>query len=967
MLGCLLIPAVLAAQEFSYVHYDTKDGLAGSTVYNMCQDKDGFLWFATENGLSRYDGTHFKNFTVKDGLPDNEVLKVFTDSKGRVWIGTFSKEICFYFNGKIHTRENDSLVKKIKLSASLYSIAEDNFHYLGMSDNSSAIIITPSDSVIMYNLNHLYTKEHLYGGKITKHYGKLLLGSENEESFEYNPGTWAWNRTDVFEKGLKSGTRIKMDSFARDVKATRFSNQYTTLFFPGKCISAEAEDNYPYYVNTTDGAWEIDTIGLRRGNHYLPGKKISWTLQDREKNLWFTSFGEGIFKLPSQSIRTIQFSPDKRTGANEVYSVIESTDGILAGTEGNRAKLVDTHFNIREMDYSINEMQAAIAPSATNRLYTAINISNSITVLGFDKFLVKLENGNPFLTYLYPIKSVAKINSDFIIVGTSSFAFKLRLYDLKITDTIWRERCTKVFYYDQSYYIGTLNGLYEVKEDKSYTYLGGIHAALGRRITDIKSSADSTLWVSTSDNGIVAIKRGQLVKAFTDSNGLSSNNCKTIFIEGTTLWIGTDKGINKLNIGEGQYNISKYSTSDGLPSNVINTILVKDNMVWVGSPAGLTYFNENSISNSSFCDLKMLGIYVSGKELARDSVINLSYKNNNINFEFIGISFRSGGEITYHYKLDGLDKEWKTTTDNTLDYKSLPAGYYKLELYAVNKYGIKSNLLSTNFSIAAPFWNTLWFYMLVTALGLAVVGFLFNRRYKKTKQRLEEKNNLQKQFAALEQQALQSQMNPHFIFNCLNSIQQYILTNEKGKANRYLSGFASLIRQTLDISAHRTIPVSEEASYLRKYLEMERMRFGDSFDYVVHIDDNVNAEQIHMPALLLQPYVENSIRHGIRYKSEGAGKVEISFSLREESLYCTIKDNGAGRDKAAEFKSKQHIEYQSKGMSLTDKRIELLNLMNASNISVAVIDLKNDDDSAAGTLVEINIPVKYEDYFGSNN
>ena len=105
---------LLTAQEFNYVHYDTKDGLAGSTVYSMCQDKDGFMWFATENGLSRYDGTYFKNFSVKEGLPDNEVLKVFADSKGRVWIGTFSKELCYYFKGKIYNYENDSLINKIK-------------------------------------------------------------------------------------------------------------------------------------------------------------------------------------------------------------------------------------------------------------------------------------------------------------------------------------------------------------------------------------------------------------------------------------------------------------------------------------------------------------------------------------------------------------------------------------------------------------------------------------------------------------------------------------------------------------------------------------------------------------------------------------------------------------------------------------------------------------------------------------
>jgi len=287
----------------------------------------------------------------------------------------------------------------------------------------------------------------------------------------------------------------------------------------------------------------------------------------------------------------------------------------------------------------------------------------------------------------------------------------------------------------------------------------------------------------------------------------------------------------------------------------------------------------------------------------------------------------------------------------------LPAANYTLQLYAVNKYGVKSNTITIAFLIAAPFWKTIWFYLLLSALVITGIVWVFNKRNKRTRRRLEEKNNFQKQFAILEQQALQSQMNPHFIFNCLNSIQQYILTNEKEKANQYLTGFASLIRQTLYISAQKSITVAEEASYLRRYLDMERMRFGDSFNYNIYVDETANIDHVHIPALLLQPYVENCLRHGIRYKQEGMGEITISFTQKGNYLSCIIKDNGIGRDKAAAFKSKQHIEYQSRGMSLTSKRVELLNAISEQKMSVTVTDLKNNDNTSAGTLVEINIPI----------
>ncbi len=938
---------LLTAQEFNYVHYDTKDGLAGSTVYSMCQDKDGFMWFATENGLSRYDGTYFKNFSVKEGLPDNEVLKVFADSKGRVWIGTFSKELCYYFKGKIYNYENDSLINKIKSDRNVEAIIENEKHFLSFSFRSFIIIITPTDSVIKYKIDEICMEKN-DGGKVYNYCGKIRLDITNRSVYDFNPLNLIWEKRNGYSK---SSTRI--DSSSVSVKYDSIRNIYTEISFPGNIFFTEMKYNYPEYLNTTDGVWSIDTINLKLDYHYLTGKKITRTVEDKEKNLWFSSLGDGVYKLPSRAVQTIFTKKNKEKG---VYSISNYSNAVLAGGEFSQAMLVDKNFKIIESNYKNNQQFTKNDPG-TNRLFSMKSISNSITILGFDLFLVKLDKDKTTFNYVYPVKSVEKINNDFIIVGTSAYAFKIRLKDLQITDTIWRERCTKVFYHNNNYYIGTLKGLYEIREDKTYTYLGDLHPALSRRITDIKSAADGTLWITTSDNGIVAYKNGKVIKIITDIEGLSSNICKTIIIEGNALWVGTDKGINKINTTNGQYNIIKYSTSDGLPSNTINALYVKDSIVWVGSPAGLTYFKENSISNSSICNLQMLGIYVSGKQLVSDSSFKLSYKNNNVNFEYAGISFRSGGEIGYHYKLTGLNNEWKTTTENNLDYKSLPAGDYKLELYAVNKYDIKSNTITINFLVQAPFWKTIWFYVLMAAVIITAITILFNWRNKKTKHRLEEKNNFQKQFAVLEQQALQSQMNPHFIFNCLNSIQQYILTNDKEKANQYLTDFAALIRQTLDISSQKTITVAEEASYLKKYLDMERMRFGDTFKYSIYVAGEVKADYVQIPALLLQPYVENSLRHGIRYKTEGGGKIEISFSLKQDNLHCIIKDNGVGRDKAAEFKSRQHIEYQSKGMSLTGKRIELLNTINERKIIVTVTDLLKENNSAAGTLVEINIPV----------
>ncbi|MGC4101338.1 sensor histidine kinase [Ferruginibacter sp.] len=940
------------------MHYDTKEGLAGSTVYSLCQDRDGFMWFATDNGLSRFDGTHFKNFTVKDGLPDNEVLIVNADSKGRVWIGAFSREICYYFNGKFHNKDNDSLVKKLWSGRNIDGIVEDDDNFIAFNFRNVIKIVTPDNRVLLFdpkkidsaaeeNLTAIYTAN------------KKIMCSAGNGQYQFMSSTLGWKKKFALpqKEGVYQNTyeRGIMDSYAAGYDSVK---QITIRkYFPGRFIHADDKNGVVEFVNSTNGCWLIDDSTHEIKSHFLPGKKISHARRDSEKNIWFASLGEGVFKLPSEIVKTVSFAAQTKSNSNEVFSITGYRKGIIAGGDYGKALVIDdTDFKMHELEYPKDQLKKD-KDAQTNRLYSMCSLSDSAALLGFDLFMMKLDNDLPSIVPIYTIKSIEKIDDDHAIVGTSFYAFVVRIKDMQITDTLWRERCTKVFYQNNKYYIGTLHGLYEIGENKKVNYLGDLHHALTRRITGIKNSGDSVLWIGTSDNGIVAFKDGKVVAVITDSSGLSSNICKTLFIKGKNLWIGTDKGINKIDITDNTYEIIKYSTSDGLPSNVINALYVKDSTIWIGTPAGLTYFKENSLSNSSMCNLKMLGVYVSGRQLAMDSVYQLSYKDNNINFQYAGISLRSGGEITYYYKLTGLNDNWQTTTQDNIDYKSLPPNDYVLELYAVNKYGVKSKTITIRFVVETPFWKTAWFYILLSVITIGGTIMIFNRRNKITRQRLEEKNRFQKQFAQLEQQALQTQMNPHFIFNCLNSIQQYILINEKEKANEYLTGFAALIRQTLDISAQKAISVSEEASYLKKYLDMERMRFGDSFEYNITIDPAVNADQTELPALLLQPYVENCLRHGIRYKKEGTGKVDILFSVKGTCLYCAIRDNGIGREKAAEYKSKQHIEYQSKGMSLTSKRIELLNTVNDNKINVAVTDMLNDDGSAAGTLVEINIPI----------
>ena len=942
----LFSPVLAFTQSFSYVHYDTRDGLAGSTIYDMSQDKDGFIWFATENGLSRFDGTNFKNFSVKDGLPDNEVLRVYADRKGRVWLGTFSKEPSYLYNNIVHNSSNDSTLKRIKFISNILFIDEDLQGNIILGDNRLIYKISIHNEVTEMTAFPAFKKIKTFYWNVYPDYF--------DGGFCYNADHAVYKLAGdslalFYKKGDTTYPRILQSDLSRNGKQQ-------LIYLPNTVLSsAKLKNSYKVLIaNTTNGSWSIDTIHNRIDEHFLPGKIVSACLIDQEGNTWFATFGEGIFKMPSREIQIINKENEVADIEKEVYTVISNGDDIIAGMGDSKAMVIHNKELKRILDFK-DYLKFAVNSRTNNRLYATERLSSGALIFGFDNFLVKSEAGKYTFNYMQPVKSVAAFDSGHILVATRDYSYKLRIGDLAIIDTIWRERCTDLFSLNNRIYIGTLQGLYELQPGGSQRYLGEIHHALQRRINDIKATADGTILVATNDEGLVAYKEGKLKFVLNDANGLSSNICKTIFVKGTDLWVGTNKGINKIDLSNPAHPVTRFTVSDGLPSDNIHSLYIDDSTIWAATPAGLVFFNEKKITAKSICNLELLSVTVTDKKQPIQESYKLSYRDNNIDFEFAGISFKSGSEIKYYYILKGLDKDWNQTTDHSIHYQSLPPGDYEFQLYAKNKYSVMSRTIVIRFSISTPFWKTWWFYLIIISTVILITVFFVTRRNKKNRARIAEKRMFQNQFAILEQQALQAQMNPHFIFNCLSSIQQYILTNDRQKANQYLTDFSSLIRQTLDNSGKRTISLADEIKYLERYLQMEKMRFGDSFSYEIVVHPDVQIHAIQIPAMLLQPFVENALRHGIRYKHEGFGKVNLHFSMDHGTLICSVKDNGVGRQIAAEQKSRQHIEYQSKGVELTTKRIELLNKINEHSISVQIIDLHDHDGLPTGTEVIIKI------------
>ncbi|HLK27206.1 MAG TPA: histidine kinase [Puia sp.] len=947
----------LCAQEYNYTHYDVKDGLAGSTVYSIVQDKDGFMWYGTETGLSRFDGTHFKNFYTSDGLPDNEIIKLFVDSKNRVWIIPFKNSICYYWKGKIYNQQNDSLLKKINFVEGLALINEDSSGNVIIADIHNIYVIDQSNNISVIN--------KFNGTSIVIAQSEVNSRSNPKFVFSSDSGTRILTQLDVHKFSFSIDTSIVItDSydvayFSSNLMILQHQNSLH-LFYSNPKLNSVI--NLPYgfinisnindtliSFNTVKKAYLFNVKSKSITDSLLKNQAVNVVAQDLESNLWISVPEKGVYKLASGNILNF-VSPQE----NKSVFCIQKFDSLIYAGSDNfylwvlnlTKKTIATH---KIIDLSTRGRITSLASAGKNNLIAGTD--NGI----FRLSLNKLEILDSFS--FRAIKSIMKLGNDKILTSSHRDVATRNINNLKSAELIWEDRSTCAYGTNDAYFVGTLNGLYKVDFTKKATYLGNDYKVFQSRINAITQTEDSILWIATNGNGLVAYKKDKIILNITDKNGLTSNICRTIFASPNAIWVGTDKGLNKVSLSDSNHNITPFTSADGLSSDIINAVYVDGNDVLVGTPEGLIYFDENKVSKKTICNLHITAIKVGDHQLQPDSSgFILDHKNNNISIQFVGISYKSGGKILYRYRLIGLDSVWKTTNETALNYLSLSSGKYELQIKAINKFGVQSNVIKVQFAISKRIWEKTGMRLLLLVLTIIFFWITISYRIKIIRKKANEKSETVRRIAELEQMALKSQMNPHFIFNCLNSIQHYVIDKDVSGANEFITNFARLIRLTLENSSKSDISIEDEVNYLTAYLELEQKRFENKFTFDIIKDPDIQ-HNCFIPPMILQPYVENAIRHGVRYRDHRSGKIIISFEKQTEFLVCSISDNGIGRKLSEKFKSKNNIEYQSKGMTLTAKRIEMLNKTHISKIAISINDLEDMNGVALGTEIIIKFPL----------
>ncbi len=466
------------------------------------------------------------------------------------------------------------------------------------------------------------------------------------------------------------------------------------------------------------------------------------------------------------------------------------------------------------------------------------------------------------------------------------------------------------------------------------------------------------------------------------SDGISGNSINWLQADRRNqLWIGTNTWLNRLDLDQLYSNntiqLYHYNEEEGYINQAGNVAMLDHNGdILVGTEGSLLRIKSSEGINKfkTKQHIRLLDFEINGKSFLQKLVSNLgldehagitpcklSYDQNYLVVRFDVLNYLNPDKDIFRYFLTGLDKEWSAFSDlRQVSYSHLPPGNYTLHIEGKNlNTGENYNQLIIPIKIKAPFWKTWWFYLLISSFIIIGVWIYFRFKIKKTKEEEQKKSEISRQLAELEMKALLAQMNPHFTFNAINSIQNYILDNDVDKALSYLSDFSKVVRQTLDNASKQFIPIGEEIEYLRRYLHLEQMRFDDQFLFEITVEEGIDPETALIPPMILQPFAENAIKHGLRHKNT-QGNLSVRFYKADENtLKCSVEDDGIGREAAKGLNSGLE-NHRAAGTKITEQRIKQLNsYYNQSIYSVTIMDLSDGNGNPSGTKVIIMLPLQY--------
>lgn len=942
---CLFYTVSVLAQDwdYPYTQFTKNDGLPSNTIYCITSDKNGILWMGTDAGVVRYDGNSFKVYNTDNGLPSNDVFEIVCDSKNRLWLTTFKNDITYIYQGKIHTRKDDTLLNKINNRFSNPRYFEDSEQNLWIRTIKFELFkIDQNDKV---DLIKFYFNPTEAGYNLTEYQKKIFFVSRLN-AFYYDLVSkevcLISSKKNIYIEGLKVYNNICY--YIIDNSVLRRSD--SSLLTSGIFKSLSSYWNIPIidsnlWVPSQNGFILYSLSKLNFTKRILSDMAVSTCHKDSIGNVWISTISNGLFKLNSSVV--INYCEGNKS-ANIIFTAVYlDNKNIYAGTNKGDLYIFD-----RKSSSLLSIFPIRVNGISNNRVLKIIKEKNNLYIATDRGILQKdlLKNTDNW----FPMDNTA-LKNFFIekgkIITLDNVGVSYIPRNPEDTSLVIFKRFYSYCDYKDKKVVGSQDSLYYI--DKTFKpYPLNIH--FNYRAVDLVVK-DSILIATTAEKGVFFIHDSVVVKNFNSSNGFSSNTCYKSVIYKDELFTATNRGINIYNFKTDS--LFHLYESDGLPSNTVFDLKIFNDTIYAATEAGLSIIPVSEIPHT-----RTFPLFANPIIVHKDTVWNLPkhvevYTDQQITFVLNALSYGTKTPVKYHYKIVGLDTNYKSTTDQNLLVSNLSYGQYWLDAFAINTEGVRSEQLMISITIKPYFYQTRTFKTILTCFLLIVLAIFTKWVVNKSRRKEKRKNALEKKLLGFELNAWKTAINPHFLFNSLNAIQSLFQHNDLTRVNTYIKKFSSVLRKTIDQSALLLVSIHEEINYLQIYLELEKIKRGKDFDYQITCESNTLATNM-IPSLVIQNIVENSLKHGIQ--DNKYGNVQIHFKKQNNRIHCTIQDNGAG------FQEGEPIKEESKGLQLVKNKLSLVEKLINDKIKFSFTNRLNDAHQIIGAETTFIFPIITLDY-----